>query len=626
MAKPDRDEAGGKRKRRGKTIDIVLTGLAAVGLLGFGVTSFTSTATSIGKVGSISISTDEYARAFRLRASDISQQFGQQLPAQDLMDMGVGAQVLGELIAGAALDNEAHEIGISATDAVIADLLRRQPAFAGTDGKFDRAGYEQTLQQNGWTVPEYEAMLRKSVGRAALQEAVSDGFAAPAPVVEVLYRHAGERRSFSYLRLSGADAAALVDEPQEADLRAYYDAHVADFTRPEAKRIRYAALVPDQIAADQPVDEEALRKTYEANLAQYVMPERRLVERLVFPDEAARDAARADLDAGVAFETLVESRGLTLDAIDLGDVSEKALGPAGPDVFAAPEGAVVAAESTLGPALFRINGRLDGQEVTFEDARPALAQEAQEATARKDIADRIDDIDDLLAGGETLDDLARLEGMTLGSVDYVPHDNAEWAIHPDPITGYAAFQEAADNVREGDYPEAIVLDDGGVVAIEMTETLPSEPLAFDDVRDRVARIVTGERVKEALAARADDIRDQVTGGAALDSLGTVHKVADVTRNDQNGAAPRALVTAAFAMASGDLRVIDTDNAITLLQLDAVTPAPEDAAIADPAREAIGNALRVGFASDAFARFANTVADRAGIKLEQNVINQMNASL
>jgi peptidyl-prolyl cis-trans isomerase D len=39
------------------------------------------------------------------------------------------------------------------------------------------------------------------------------------------------------------------------------------------------------------------------------MPERRLVERLVYPDQAAADAARARLDAGESFETLVADRG-----------------------------------------------------------------------------------------------------------------------------------------------------------------------------------------------------------------------------------------------------------------------------------------------------------------------------
>ena len=99
---------------------------------------------------------------------------------------------------------------------------------------------------------------------------------------------------------------------------------------------------PEAIAADQPVDEAALQAAVRrAGSTNSSIPERRLVERLVYPDQAAADAARAELDAGTTFEALVAERGLTLDAIDLGDVTREDLGAAGDAVFAAAEGGVV---------------------------------------------------------------------------------------------------------------------------------------------------------------------------------------------------------------------------------------------------------------------------------------------
>ena len=180
------------------------------------------------------------------------------------------------------------------------------------------------------------------------------------------------------------------------------------FTRPEAKRITYVALLPDSIAKDQVIDDATLQKLYDARLAEFVVPERRLVERLVYPTEADAIAAKARLDAGTPFETLVADRGLALADIDLGDVSQADLGEAGAAVFALTEPGVVGPlPSDLGPALYRMNAILAAQNTSFDDAKAALAIEAQTEAARKAIADKLEAIDDLLAGGAALADLQR---------------------------------------------------------------------------------------------------------------------------------------------------------------------------------------------------------------------------
>ena len=176
------------------------------------------------------------------------------------------------------------------------------------------------------------------------------------------------------IRLGEADLVTPLPDPTEDELKAFHDANIARFTAPEAKRITYAALLPEAIAADQPVEEAVLRELYQGRIDEFVIPERRIVERLIFPDQAAADAARAELDAGGSFEALVTARGLTLDAIDLGDVTRDDLGAAADAVFAAAEGAVVGpVESDLGQALYRVVTALDAEETTFEEARDTLA-------------------------------------------------------------------------------------------------------------------------------------------------------------------------------------------------------------------------------------------------------------
>lgn len=619
MAKDGEDTP--RKKGKGSQIVVwVLMAMLVVGLGGFGVTNFGGGLTSIGRVGDREIDTNTYARALQQELSALTAQFGQNISLTQAQSLGVDRQVLQSLVAQTALDNEADRVKLSVGDAVVAQTITESPAFQGTAGQFDRETYRFTLNRNNLTESAYEATLRSDMARQLLTGAIAGGFVAPAPLTDTLYNWVGERRGFSVLRLTAEDLAAPVAAPSDEALTAFYEANVASFTAPEAKRIRYAALLPDAIAADQPVDEETLRRMYDSRIADFVQPERRLVERLIYPSAEAASAAKARLDAGEPFETLVAERGLDLEDIDLGDVSREDLGEAADTVFALDGPGVVGPfESTLGPALFRMNAILAAQEIDFETARPDLAVEIQADAARRAIADRVEAIDDLLAGGSTLEEVAQEQGMTLETVDFVATETA-----PEGIAAYPAFRTAATALQEGDFPEAVLLADGGVVAMQFVELVPAAPIPFETVREDVLAAYTADATATALAERAVEVKAAVEGGASLGAYGIVQRTANIARDGFVEGAPPELLTAVFSMAPGDLRVIEGPDYIGLVRLDEVRPAAQEGEEVAALKGAIAAQVEQALAQDALQLFSNALTEEAGIFLDQNAINAVHA--
>jgi peptidyl-prolyl cis-trans isomerase D len=616
------DDAPRKPKSKGMQVATwTMMGMLILGLGGFGVTNFSGTVTSIGSVGPVSIPTRDYARALQQEIAATSQQYGMQLGMNEATLLGLDQRALSAVVTRAALDAEAERLGLSIGDASVAAEIRAMNDFKGLSGNFERETYALALRQGGWTEAEYETALRRDVSRSILQGAIAGGIEAPKAMVDAIYRYIGERRSLSMIRLTEADLTAALPEPTEADLTAWHEANIAEFTKPEARRIAYVSLLPEDIADRQPVDEETLKKMYQDRIAEFVIPERRLVERLVFPDQAAADAAKARLDSGTPFETLVLERGLALVDIDMGDVTREELGAVGEPVFAASEGSVIAGESPLGPALFRVNGVLQGEEVTFEDARTELAAELQADSARREIADKVEQIDDLLAGGADLQGLADEMGMTYATLDHTPGVQG-----PEPIEGYATFRNAADVVKAEDFPEAILLDDGGVVALQFLELVPAAPIPFAEAREAVAASWRLAELDKALAARAVEIKSSVESGAGLGTQGIVDQTPEIARSGTVPDAPRAVVDAAFAMQAGEIRVIEEGDFIAVLQLNAVMPAAEDGPDAEALRAQIAAQVQQALSDDTFAAYADALIGSTEVTLDQAAITAVNTSL
>lgn len=624
MAKaPQTDDDAPKKKRRGASVMAwVLMAMIIGGLGGFGVTNFGGSITTVGSVGDRDIQIDTYSRALQQQINAFSQQVGQPIGFAQAQALGIDRQVLQDLIDSTALDNENDRIGLSVGDATVASKISTISAFQGVAGGFDRDAYRQTLQRNNMTEAGFESDLRADLARQILQSTVSAGFTAPAALTTTLANWVGEQRSFSLLRLDEADLTTPLPAATDADLNAYYTAHIDSYTRPEAKRITYAALLPETIAKDMPVDEEALKKTYQDKINDYVVPEKRLVERLAFATDADAAAAKARLDAGETFEALVADRQLTLEDVDMGDVSKSDLGAAGDAVFALTEPGVVGPlASDIGPALFRMNAILAAQETPFEAVRADLALEVQLKAAREAITAKVEAVDDLLAGGATLDEVAKEQGMTLATTDY-----AAGADDNDAIAGYTAFQTAADKLAEGDFPEAIVLDDGGLIAMQMDETVPPSPLPFDKVKDKVAAAAHADALAAALSAQAETIKTAVAGGAQLASFGIVETTSNIDRQGSVANVPEDFLTKLFAMAPGETAVVDEPGFTGIVTLNSITAAPTEGEDATATREAINVNAAKAISADAMALFTAALVADAGITLDQAAINSVHARM
>ncbi|MCV6824183.1 MULTISPECIES: peptidylprolyl isomerase [Halocynthiibacter] len=599
----------------------LLVGMLCIGLAGFSITSFGGGATPVAKVGDTEVTANEYALALQAELRGFSQQMGVNVTLPMAVEAGVDRQVQAQLINRATLDNETAKVGLSVGDEHVARLLAETPGFIGLDGSFDREAYRFTLQQSGLTESQFEESVRADAARSLYEQATLGGITAPESLVDNALAYVAGRRDFTWAIVDEALLDEELPEATEEDLVAYHAANEDAFTLPARKRITYAWVTPTDLIDEVDVAEEELRALYNDRAEQYQVPERRLVERLVFSSEEAAASAKSMIDAGeTTFQSLVEGRGLTMGDVDLGDQSKADLGEAGDAIYAMEEPGIIGPLPTdLGPALFRMNAILSAQTTTYEEALPELREELVGDVARRRIEDSLEEIDDKLASGVSLEQLVEETSLTLGTI--------EWSEDvTDGIAGYGAFREAAAELQEGDFEQAILLEDGGVFAMRFEAEVPPRLQDLSEVRADVREAIRNERLQEALTAKAEELQAAIQAGADPVTLGlTVTIETDQTRTAYIEGTPADFMETVFAMEIGEGRNIPTENGVIFVRLDASNGPdlenPEVVAL----RSALEASLGQSITQDALAALSDTLRASEGLTINEAVVNAVHAN-
>jgi peptidyl-prolyl cis-trans isomerase D len=611
-----------KKSAASKLAVWVIVGLLMFGMIGFGAAGFNGTQRSLGTVGDKTVSITSYSNALRSETSRFQEQLGRALTQQEVQTTGIDQQALNRVINTRALDQLVTDLGLSAGDERVRAQVVEIPAFQGLDGQFDRVAYAEVLQRNNLKEADFETSLREDTARRMVQQAVLAGINMPSAYSQAITSYISETRDFSWARVTQNDLVTGTPVATDADLVAYHTENPDQFTTPAAKTITYIWLTPDMMAKTIDISNEALQAAYEARSDEFIQLPSRLVERVIFSSkEEAQDAMEAITEGAASFEQVVQDRGLNLQDVDLGDVTEAALGDAGALVFGLAEPGVIGpADTDLGPALFRVNAILDGNVQTFEIVKEQLRIDAALDAAIGEIAAISEEVDDLLAGGATLEDVAAESQMELGIVD--------WHLATDGgISNYEEFQTAAAGVTVEDFPTLATLSDNGLFAIRFEADVPAVLQSLAHVRDDVSDAWAAQTTQQKLLALAENIAPQVSLYAPLASFGLIENIEDdMMRSDSVDDTPPILLFKAFETALGSATVLEDADGVIVLISRAEHAADLDNSQVKALQNILGDRINAAVSQDIFESFSNAAREAVNVNINQATLRSVNSSL
>lgn len=558
--------------------------MAAAGLIMMdwtGSYSGTGGSTNVAVVGGDPIGSIEFDRVARRMIRS------QQMDANLAYKAGLIDQILEMQIMDMLLQKAARDYGVIVEDKIVAKQIKTMLApMVKQAGASEREVLSRILQSQGMSEADLVNNLRGDLERNVLRNAVAQPLYVPNVMAQDLYAYQNETRSADAVLISFDNMK--IETPDDVDLASYFDKVKGQYTEPESRSFKIAVLKPDDFGNKVEVSDKQVRDYYDQNEASFKADERRLIQQVVTDDqEKAKQIAKLANETKSLEKAVKEVNGDTKSISTETGYERAGLPPQlAEPVFTTPENTFVGPIKTaLGYHVIYVKKKQEAQVQPFDDVKANIKKELLHNEKADQIFETTTLIEDRLASGEPLDELAKEMNLAVTEIK-------DARLSSQDIAGLKSFGEdettilnAAFTASEGEATPLAELKDGRMFTVHVNGITAKRQKELKEVRADVVKGWTEEqrrfKVGEAVSKALDqlDTKKATLADIAKANGTKVQTFADLKRTNENPPAGLTQGNLKQIMTAGKGMniVMPTDKGILVGHVTAIKPlakAPE----------------------------------------------------
>ena len=581
----------------------------------------------LAKVGHTEISVNEFRQVYTDRLQQIGRQFGRPLTADQARALGFDRQVLQQILAEAALDGEARQLGLGQSDAETMRTIFTDPNFRGVGGSFDAQRFQAIIRQLGYTEPRYIADQRRVSLRHQLTSTLVAGLEPSKTLLEAISRFQNEERSIEYVRLAAAQAGTI-DPPSPETLAGYFDEHKGQFRAPEYRKIAFVVITPEEVGKWSDVSDEDAKKVFEQHKDRFGTPEKRQVSQVVFPTMDDAQSARSQIASGTSFEDVAKEHNLSV--VDLGLVGKSGVLDAAiaDAAFSLPAGEVSQpVQGKFGAALVKIGTIQPAIEPDYASIAIDLKREVAIERGRAQVATLRDKMEDERGGGASVIEAAQKLGLAAVTIEAVDRSGAMPNGQPAPnIPPGLNVVSQAFNSDVGVDNDPISYK-GGYVWYDVLGITPPRDRTLDEVKAQVETRWREDQINDRLRTKATEMVQKLEQGGKLAdeaaSLGLQVATATGLKRDATSAGvPAGVIAAAFRTAKDGVGQTPGPDGSEwfVFRLTGITVPPVDLASDDMKK--LRETLKRGVSEEQISQYVTTLEKDIGTSINEDAVAQV----
>jgi peptidyl-prolyl cis-trans isomerase D len=581
---------------------------------------------TVAKVGDEEISVQHLNRLFDEALAKARSGLTPNLTAQQGRQMGLMDKALDNEIKRDLIDLEVARQGIDITPAIVLQTVADQPQFRTKDGQFNKDLFQRLLKQQGMTESGFLAQGQQEMARQVLLDMLNGTDAVPQTMIDALYKARAQQRVLDVVTIDSAKINGVA-APSDKNLHDFYDQNPKLFTAPEYRGVTIATLSTDALTQSLVISDDQVKKDYEAKGDSLKHPEQRdIVQAVLQTEDQARQVMKQARDSG---NLAAAARAQKATAVPLDAMEEKDLMPElAQAVFALREGAISEPVRTqLGWHVVQLKKIIPAGIPAFETVKNKMRADMQRDQGIEAATRAVNQLDDLLAAGRSLDDIAdelKLRIVKIPALDEAGSmpDGAPAAELPNKK---AVLKDAfAQNAGETSPVED---DKAGTYSVVRTDAItPSGVKPFDDVRGTVVAAWKAHRQMELAQAKAEKISLALREGKPTamfkdDDAVSVRISAPLSQlGDTDAALPPELVTQAFKIAKGDTATGVSGTKQIVVRLTGVTDV--DASKTDTRKNKIEGEIKKDIPDELLDQYVQHLRDVFPVKIDSALVDRL----
>lgn len=580
----------------------IVLGLIIVAMAGFGLTQYSTDVIrgdEVIKAGSRKVSSGDFRREYDRYKKRAEQQAGQPITPELAEQNNLDTVVLNGLATREAFSEMLSRVGVRPSDKLIAAQIGKIPDFFNPiTGKFDKKTFESRLNENGYTPPTFDAVLRDEMAAQHWAVAIQNGLVVPRAYGALASVFALESRDLAYFVIT-PQSVPQPAKPTEAQLNAFIKESKADLMLPEMRSFTVVPFVPGESAGAQaPVDPAELQKRYDFRKDTLSKPETRSVVQIPVKDQAAAQKVAGRLNAGEVPAIIAKSVGvdaITYDDKPLTAIADRKVGQA---AFKLAPGQATPVQGDLGLSVVRVTNVSPGRDVTLEEARPMLEAEIRKDMVAEKVYVQTQAFEDAHQGGASFIDAAKAAGVPAETVGPISAQGVD--VQRRQLQGLPPkILETAFSLPAGGESEITELGNGAYFAVRVEKVVPPHLQPLEEIRPLVTTAWMRRELNRQLEARTEALTARLNKGESIDAVAAssgyrVLRVAGLSRQtaearqDEVG---REVLARTFAAKSGVAWSAPGPQGISIGQVDNIRmdSSPTSAQVAEMNRGELAQA-------------------------------------
>jgi len=408
--------------------------------------------------------------------------------------MGIPQQFLQSEINRILISKASRDIGLQMDDKQAALQVKEIITPLVEQGATEKEALNHVLMNSSMGERQFLEMIKNHMSTQKLMSIILGNSFSNPQVEEDLMRYDNETRNGKYFSISFADIAK-VDAPSNEVLKDYYSKVTNEYVTPEFRDLSMMSLDKNSLAKGGEVSDERLKQAYDENLDNFTAPETREISQIATKDENTAKEIFAAIQENKKLEEVAKK--FEAQYIKTNKFTKNTIAPEFvEDVFAAEKGkALEPIKTPMGWHVVLVENIIDGQVMPFEKVKDELRKELQQEVVAEALYKLADKIDDAVASGASLQDIAKENALKVTSVNNIKADGSDK--DGKKVSGVSEkVLRSAFELEEGATSNLIEEGDGLFVLVKADKVTPARNLGFDEIKsDLSQRWVTKEKVK-----------------------------------------------------------------------------------------------------------------------------------